>query len=114
MEKSQRKELIFEYKARKIVGAVYSIKNTMNGKELILYTVNLEGSKNRFAFSQKTGGCENLKLREDWKKFGTNAFIFQVLEEIEMGEGQTQKEFLDDLKTLHTLWIEKTEPAILY
>lgn len=114
MEKSQKKELLAEYKARKVIGALYSIKNTMNGKALILCTLNLEGSKNRFAFSQKMGGCENLKLREDWKNFGANAFVFEVLEELKMGEGQTQKEFQDDLKILYSLWIEKTDAAKMY
>lgn len=114
MEKLHKKELLAEYKAREVTGAVYSIKNTMNGKVLILHTVNLEGSKNRFAFSQKMGGCEYLKLREDWKKFGANTFVFEVLEELKMGESQTQKEFQDDLIILYSLWLEKIEPAKMY
>ena len=114
MEKSQKKELLAEYKVREITGAVYSIKNKVNGKVLLLYTVNLEGSKNRFAFSQKMGGCENLKLREDWKSFGANAFIFEVMEELKMGDGQTQKEFQNDLKILYSLWLEKIEPTKMY
>ncbi len=114
MEKLQKKGLLAEYKAREVIGAVYSINNTVNGKVLLLYTVNLEGSKNRFAFSQKMGGCENIKLREDWKRIGSNAFVFEVLEELKMGEGQTQKEFQADLKILYSLWLEKIDPTKMY
>ncbi len=114
MEKQNRKELILQYKNRKVTGGIYIIKNITNGKILLLSTTNLQGTKNRFEFSVKMGGCENLKLKEDWKEFGAGAFILEVLEELEKSEAQTQKEFEDDLKMLLSLWFEKFKPVKMY
>jgi hypothetical protein len=114
MDKQNRKELLTEYKTRKVTGGIYSIKNTVTGKFLLLNTVNLQGSKNRFDFSQKMGGCENLKLAADWKEYGSGAFILEVLEEIDKGDSQTQEEFKDDIKLLYSMWLEKIDPVNLY
>ena len=40
--------------------------------------------QNRFNFSVKTNSCLNLKLRNDWNKYGANSFTFEILEEVEM------------------------------
>ena len=114
MDKQNKKELLTEYKARKVTGGIYLIKNTVTGKFLLLNTVNLQGSKNRFDFSRKMGSCENLKLASDWKEYGSSAFTLEVLEEIDKGDNQTQDEFKDDIKLLYSMWLEKFDPVNLY
>jgi hypothetical protein len=114
MDKQNRKELLSEYKSRKETGGIYLIKNTVTGKILLLSTANLQSSKNRFAFSQRMGGCENLKLAADWKEFGSGAFVMEVLEEIDKVESQSNEEFKNDLKLLLALWTEKYGSANTY
>ncbi|XOQ49575.1 MAG: GIY-YIG nuclease family protein [Eubacteriales bacterium] len=114
MDKQNRKMLTAAYKERKIVGGIYAIVNSQNGKMLLLSTCDLQGSKNRFAFSKKTGFCINLKLTEDWRKYGNTAFDFTVLEELSKKETQTDKEFSDDVETLRELWAEKLQGKDLY
>ena len=114
MDKRYKKELLTEYKVRKETGGIYIIRNIVNGRVLLLSTANLQGSKNRFAFSQKTGGCENLKLAADWKEFGSDAFTLEVIEEIDKSEGQTPEEFKADIKLLYSLWLEKLAGTNLY
>lgn len=99
---------------RKEIGGVCAIKNTQNNKVLLLPAPDLQGCRNRFDFSQKTGGCVNIKLQNDWNKYGPQAFTFHVLEELEKKETQSAKEFKEDLKTLMELWREKFAAEELY
>lgn len=114
MERNKRKELLREYKERKITGGIYIIKNTVNRKILLLSTTDLHGCKNRFDFSQKTNCCVYMKLQKDWKEFGRDAFVFEVLEDIEKKETQTLKEFQDDIEVLEEIWVEKLDDCNLY
>ncbi|MBW7571790.1 GIY-YIG nuclease family protein [Caproiciproducens faecalis] len=114
MDKQNKKELAAAYKERKITGGVYAIVNEETGKMLLQSSYDLQGSKNRFSFSRQTGSCVNLKLRDDWKKYGINAFHFEILEELTKKETQTQAEFEMDLDTLYELWTEKLAEKELY
>ena len=102
-----RKELKQQYEQRKIVGGVYLIKNTRGEKMLLEATTDIRGSRNRFDFSLKTGSCADMRLQEDWKKWGADSFVFQVLEEHEKGDSQTMAEFQSDISILKDLWGEK-------
>jgi hypothetical protein len=106
-----RKELKQRYEQRKIVGGVYLIKNTRGGKMLLEATTDIRGSKNRFDFSQKTGSCVDMRIQSDWKKWGADAFVFEVLEEYEKGDSQTMNEFQSDISVLKALWDEKLSMA---
>ena len=109
-----KKELQVQYKERKIIGGVYIIRNTLNNKLLLGATGDLQSSKNRFDFEQKTGSCVDMKLQKDWAAQGSSSFTFEVLEELEKGETQTQTEFKADIDLLKEIWIEKLSNENLY
>lgn len=46
-------------------------------------------------------------MAQVWKQHGASAFSFEVLEEIEKKEAQTDREFSDDVAVLLELWTEK-------
>lgn len=81
---------------------------------LLACTADLKGSLNRFEFSQKTGGCVYLKVQEDWRKFGADAFSFEVVEELEKGDAQSMNEFKEDLEVLLEIWLDKFGDRQLY
>ena len=114
MEKQKRKELIADYKNLPEIGGIYAIKNTKTGKSLVLNTNNLKKSKNRFEFSQKMNLCQNFQIKEDFKKFGPDAFIFEELETLTKKETQTAQEYKEDIETLYEIWLEKFKPEDLY
>jgi len=114
MDQQTKKDIQAAYRERKVVGGIYAIKNAVNGKIFLAGTTDMNGMKNRFAFSRQTGGCFNLKLKKDWDEFGKEAFTFEVLEELDQNELQTAKEFKADIKTLEEMWLEKFDSAILY
>ena len=114
MAQPDRKELIAKYKERKIIGGVYAIKNMTTGRALLLSAQDLQGSKNRFEFAQKTGSCIHPKLKDDWEVYGAKGFEFVTLEELEKLETQTPDEFKEDIKVLTEIWVEKFDPTELY
>ena len=111
-----KKELQAKYKERKIIGGVYVIKNTHNGKLLLGAVTNLQGSKNRFEFAQaqNSGSCVSMKLYADWKAHGKDKFVYEVLEELEKGELQTAAEFEADIDFLKKIWLEKLSDKDFY
>jgi len=114
METKTKKEILAQYKEREMIGGVYAIKNTLNDKLLLLVTADLQGSKNRFAFSQKTGSCVDMKLQSDWNRQGGGQFVLEVLEELKKGDTQTEKEFKADLGILKEMWLDRLSDRDLY
>lgn len=114
MDERGKKEKLAAYKERKVVGGILAIKNSANGKTLLLSTTDMQGSKNRFAFSQQTGGCIHMKLQKDWIAFGAGVFALEVLDELNKKPTQTDGEFGDDIKALEAMWLDKFDAASLY
>ena len=110
----KKKALKAQYKERKVIGGVFVIRNTITGKLLLDAATDLQGSKNRFAFARQTGNCVDMKLQSDWKQQGANAFAFEILEELEKSETQTDAEFSADIKLLKEIWTEKLADKDLY
>jgi hypothetical protein len=109
-----KKELQAQYKERQVIGGVYVVKNTWNNKLLLEAATDLQGSKNRFDFAKSTGSCVHTKLYADWTEQGSGDFIYEVLEELEKGETQTDKEFKADIDLLREMWLEKLSDSELY
>lgn len=99
-----RREASNEYKERRLLGGVYTITNTQNGKYIIGHAADLASVRNRFQFSVSTGSTVHPKLRQDWEAQGPQAFTLAVVEELEQGPDQSRAEFLDDLSTLEQMW----------
>lgn len=115
MRKSQsKKEIIAAYKEQKEIGGIYVIRHEKSGKLFLDATQNIQGMRNRFEFSQKTDSCFNIKLKQEWTPLNKNDFVFEILEELEIGENQIKKEFAEDLETLKLLWLEKYSGESLY
>ena len=99
-----RKKLVNEYKQRKLSGGIYKITNRLNQMYLLGHARDIKALQNRFNFSVSTGSCIQPRLQRDWKEFGGNVFTLEILETIELKEGQSQDEFTDDLKMLEEMW----------
>jgi len=109
-----KKEIIAQYKARPEMGGVYSITCIETGKIFLDGVLDLQGSRNRFNFSVKTGACMQMKLQADWMKYSASSFKFEILEEIKINETQSKKEFLEDIKLLKKMWLEKLDGKEVY
>ena len=114
MSDKTRKELQAQYKEREVIGGVYVIRNLASNRLLVEATADLQGIKNRFSFSQKTGSCVYQKLQKDWMASGGDGFALEVLEELGKGEAQTQAEFKADIDILKDMWLEKLSGENFY
>ncbi len=109
-----RKTLINAYKQRKIIGGVFKVISTANGRYLLDSAADLQARQNAFNFSISTNNLFDYKMRKDWQEFGAAAFTFEVLDSLEKKETQSQEQFIDDLKTLEQIWAEKLDAAKRY
>jgi hypothetical protein len=107
LDKSNKKALIEQYKNRTVIGGIYCIKCNGNDNLWIRSTKDLKGSKNRFLFSLSINSCPEACMQKVWNQFGATAFSFEILEEIQKKETQTEHEFEDDIATLLEIWNEK-------
>ncbi len=113
MDNEKRKKLKEQYALRRVIGGVYAARNTQNNKRLLFSTTDMPGSLNRFNFSQQMGGCLHPKLRNDWGENGS-CFVFEVIEELEKKEEQTESEFKSDIEALIEMTRERYSQEQLY
>lgn len=104
-----RKARINEYKERKIIGGVFRVINTQNGKYLLDYATDLQAKQNSFNFMVTTNASFDYKMDKDWKEFGAAVFKFEILDSLEKKKDQSSEMFVEDLKTLKQIWLEKGE-----
>jgi len=114
VDKEKKKDIAAAYKERPRIGGICAVRNTVTGRVLISAVTDVEGYKNRFAFSLSTDSCVHPKLDADWKKYGGSAFELHILETLEKKETQTDLEFTIDIASLKELWLEKIDPATMY
>ena len=105
-----RKELQREYKERIKPAGIYQVKNTTNGKVLLGSSLNLEGPLNRHKFMLKIGIHTNKALQKDWDELGSDAFVFEILEEVKTKDDPNFN-LQDELTLLEMIWLEKLEPV---
>ena len=106
-----RKELISQYKNRTQTGGVFAVKNTVLNKWYVESTSDMKAAINRF---DTFGGSTYAKLAQDHIAQKGEGFIFEILEELQKGELQTDEEFKADLAFLKSIWLEKMAGQDLY
>jgi hypothetical protein len=94
MDKQNRKELRAAYKEQKDIGGICAIKNTANGKTLILPVNNLRAYQSRFAFSQQTGSCVEEKLLSEWEKYAPKALRWKYWRNLKRWKSKRPKNFV--------------------
>lgn len=110
MNPQNKKDLIAAYKQRAQIGGIYAVTNTQTGRSLVLASADIGGIRKRYEFAEATGGGFHPKLQQDVNQFGSGAFSFAVLEELEKKSTQTDREFANDLEVLLSLWLERYDP----
>ncbi len=104
----RKEELKQQYKETKTQAGVYQIKNTENRKIFIASTMNLKTMNGR-RFELAMGGHKNTLLQSDWNEFGENAFVFEVLEVLEIKEDE-YFDAKDALEKLEEKWLDALQP----
>ena len=106
---SKKKELIKEYKQNPPKMGVYQIRNLVNDKVLIGIALNLAGILNSNKFQLNMGGHRNKALQAEWKEFGAENFVFEVLDEL-APNSSSEKDYREELAFLEEFWLDKLQP----
>jgi hypothetical protein len=107
--KETAKELKRQYKEAPKEAGIFRITNTSNGKIYLGSSRNLHGPLNKHAFMLKMGSHINKALQADWKQYGADAFVFEIVEKVKPS-GDPAFKIEDELELLEQIWIEKEEP----
>ena len=103
-----RKELKEEYKQMKFKMGVFQIKNNINGKIFIGSSLDLKAIWYAQKLQLDIGMHQNSELQKDWKEFGSENFIYEILDEI----NQTDDKPIDykkEIKTLEDMIIDELQ-----
>ena len=109
MDKPSKKDLSAKYKTRVQTGGVYCVRCAKSEQVWVHKTTDIKGAKNRYDFAAATKTCPEPGMLDAWKKYGTDAFTFEVLEELTKAEAQTDLEFSDDIAVLFDMWQDKLQ-----
>lgn len=106
---SRREELKQQAKEIKTQAGVYQIRNTVTGKIFIEANRNLK-SVNGQLFTLEMGSHAIKSLQQDWKEYGKDAFVVEVLEELKKDNKSEFYDEKDALKKLKDKWLDKLQP----
>lgn len=104
-----KKELREEYNQRKYRMGVYQIRNKVNGKVFIGSNTDLDAAWNSQEFQLQLGSHRNRDLQKEWKEFGADAFIYEILEEIS-DTADKIADYKDEIKELEQVYIDERQP----
>ena len=103
---TSRKDIVREYKERRKPAGIYQIKNTANDRFLLDSSMNLEGVLNSHKFKLSAGMHPNKVLQKEWNIFGTDKFVFEILESVQEND-EPGFSMEDELTLLKQIWLEK-------
>jgi len=103
------KELKAEYKQMKFPMGVFQIRNLVNGKVFIDSSTNMNAKWNRHKVQLNFGNNWITELQNDWKKYGEENFVFEVVSELEEKDGGSDN-YKSELELLEEMILDKVKP----
>jgi hypothetical protein len=79
----RKKSLREAYKSEKKQAGIFRVTNTATNKVFLGSTLNLHGPLNRLEFQLQQGMNRIPGLQEDYRRYGQDAFTFEVVEVIQ-------------------------------
>jgi hypothetical protein len=104
-----RKALTREYKNTPRTMGIGLVRNTANGKVLLLASRDMPALLNRHQAQLRLGVHRNLELQRDWKAVGEQAFVFEVVDTLTPKDAPGYDPAAD-LRALEQLWLERLTP----
>ncbi|MEI6092580.1 MAG: GIY-YIG nuclease family protein [bacterium] len=104
----KKSELKRAYKENPPLAGIFTVTNKINGKIFIGKGLNVQGRLNSLEFQLKTGTSLNKDLQNDWKKYGAENFIFEIVDYLE--QNNKGNNINDDLNELEAVWLSKINP----
>ena len=80
-----------------MTGGVCAVRNTATGRLLLLSAADPAARRKRFAFAASTGTPLLPALTDDWRRYGRDCFVFEVLETLTREPEQAEAQFRAEL-----------------
>jgi hypothetical protein len=104
-----RKALKQEYKQARRPMGIFRVRNLLRDLSFIGSTIDLPAMLNRQRAQLSMGAHTNRALQNDWNELGSEAFEFEVLDELTPRD-QPGYDATADLKALEELWLDRLSP----
>jgi hypothetical protein len=104
-----RKALKREYKQSQRPMGIFRVRNSVRDRSFIGSTVDLPAMLNRQRAQLSMGVHANRALQQDWNELGSEAFEFDVLDELAPRD-QPNYDPTADLQALEELWLDRLSP----
>ncbi|HKL11382.1 MAG TPA: GIY-YIG nuclease family protein [Clostridia bacterium] len=103
----RRKELKRQYKLMKKPMGIFAIRSKSSNKYYIKATNDLKGTMNGAKARLWGGTHPNRQLQKEWKEYGEENFVFEILEELKYENDESKVDYKEDLELMHMIWEEK-------
>ena len=103
----RRQELKQQYKQMKSDMGIFMIRSTETKKCFIQSTKDLRGVMNGAKFKLQTGSHPNRELQREWKEFGEDHFVIEILERLEYEKDEAKTDYSEELSLLEMIWEER-------
>jgi hypothetical protein len=104
-----RKALLREYKETPRLMGVGAIRNTANGKTLLVAGPNLPALLNRHKAQLRLGMHPHGALQRDCSAYGAEVFVFEILDTLAPSD-EPDHDVAEELRVLEAMWMEKLAP----
>lgn len=106
MSNERKRDLVREYKERKVRRGVYAVHCVPTNEIWVSPSPNLDSQQNSTWFQLRLGSHPNKKLQAAWKAHGEATFSYEVLAELS-DEERSPYALKADLKALAEEWRAK-------
>lgn len=115
LEKQKKKELAAAFAKSFRPMGIYQLRNKLNGKIYLGAAMDLDGMRNRIAFSANMNEAPFYELKEDWAKHGPDSFLYEIVDRLKpQSDSPADKaelaQYRDELDALLELWLDKLQP----
>jgi len=110
MDKTARKQITNQYKQQKVSMGIYQLRNTGSGKLFIESISNLKSRELTLRMMLDDGRHPNRLLQDDWRKYGSAAFEYCVLEEVAVEPDVSPAQKKKQLAKMKDAWLDEKTP----
>lgn len=107
MNMDRKKELKLQYKEMKPEMGVFIIRCKLNNKCYIQAAKDFRGVINGAKVRLETGAHPNRELQKEWKEYGQENFIIEILEKLAYSNDETKLDYSEDLALLQAMCEDK-------
>lgn len=115
LDKQRKKEIATAYAKSFRPMGIFQLRNLENGKIFVGAAMDLDGMRNRIAFSAGQQVVPFDELKEDWARYGADSFVYEIVDQLKpktdsLADRAELAQYKADLDELLELWLDKLQP----